>query len=212
MSPLGKQLVAEANRLGIVLDASHASDDVLDQLIELSKSPILLSHSGCKALFDHPRNVDDARLRKLAASGGVIQINSLGAYLKALPVSAERKLALAQLEQEYGDAEALTPERAAAYRKARNELNHRYPPVRATFDDYMRHLLHALEVAGPEHVGIGADWDGGGGVEGLDDVSQLPKITARLLQAGYTRAQIADIWSGNVLRVMRQAEAQRSAR
>ncbi|HEY6880237.1 MAG TPA: membrane dipeptidase, partial [Polyangiales bacterium] len=94
LSERGRALVSEANRLGVVLDGSHASDAVLDQLIELSRTPVILSHSGCKAVYDHPRNVDDARLRKLAASGGVIQINSLGDYLTATPDDPERKAAL----------------------------------------------------------------------------------------------------------------------
>ncbi len=81
LSDLGKQFVAEANRLGVVVDASHASDDVLDQVIQLSKTPVLLSHSGCKAVFNHPRNVDDERLRALAASGGVIQVSAYSDYM-----------------------------------------------------------------------------------------------------------------------------------
>jgi membrane dipeptidase len=206
LSPLGKQLVAEANRLGIVLDASHSSDDVLDQMIELSRTPVLLSHSGCKAVFDHPRNVDDQRLRKLAASGGVIQINSLGSYLKHIPAIPARDKALAELSAKYGPAANLSPERAAELRQARRAIDQQYPLERATFEDFMKHLLHALRLVGPEHVGIGADWDGGGGVVGMEDVASLPKITARLLQEGYSPSDIEKIWSGNVLRVLRAAE------
>jgi membrane dipeptidase len=113
LSPLGRQFVAAANRLGIILDASHASDDVLDQLITLSATPIILSHSGCKAVFDHPRNVDDERLRKLAASGGVIQINSLSSYLIATPRSPGRDAALGAVYAHIGDMAALTPARMA---------------------------------------------------------------------------------------------------
>lgn len=206
LSPLGKQLVVEANRLGIMLDASHASDDVLDQMIELSRTPVMLSHSGCKAVFDHPRNVDDARLRKLAASGGVIQINSLGAYLKHIPPNPRRDKALAELAAKYGPAAGLSPDKAAELRQARRAIEKQYPLERATFDDFMKHLLHALRLVGPEHVGIGADWDGGGGVAGMDDVTALPKITARLLQEGYSAADIEKIWSGNALRVLKAAE------
>lgn len=206
LSPLGKQLVVEANRLGIMLDASHASDDVLDQMIELSRTPVMLSHSGCKAVFDHPRNVDDDRLRKLAASGGVIQINSLGAYLKHIPPNPRRDKALAELAAKYGPAAGLSPDKAAELRQARRAIEKQYPLERATFDDFMKHLLHALRLVGPEHVGIGADWDGGGGVAGMDDVTALPKITARLLQEGYSAADIEKIWSGNALRVLKAAE------
>jgi len=94
LSPLGKQFVAEANRLGVVLDGSHSSDEVLDQLITLSKTPVILTHSGCKAVFNHPRNVDDARIKALAASGGVIQVDAYSSYLIETPKNAERDAAL----------------------------------------------------------------------------------------------------------------------
>ena len=206
LSPFGKQLVAEANRLGIVVDASHASDDVLDQLMELSKTPVLLTHSGCKAVYAHPRNIDDARLRKLAAGGGVIQINSYSEYVIPTPANADRQKALAALFAQLGRPDALSPENVAALARGRAEIERKYPIPRATFDDFMKHLLHALQVAGPDHVGVGLDWDGGGGVTGMEDVAALPKITERLLQAGYTEQDLAKIWSGNLLRVLRAAE------
>lgn len=206
LSSLGKQLVAEANRLGMVLDASHASDTVLDQMLELSKTPIILSHSGCKAVFDHPRNVDDERLRKLAAKGGVIQMNSLGGYLKQLPANPARDAAIAQLNAKYGPSSLLTPEKTEEMRRARVAIDKQYPAERAEFEDFMRHLLHALKLVGPNHVGIGADWDGGGGVNDFEDITALPKITERLLAAGYSAADIEKIWSGNVLRLLKAAE------
>jgi membrane dipeptidase len=189
-----------------VLDASHASDDVFDQLIALSKTPILLSHSGCKAVFDHPRNIDDARLRKLAAAGGVIQVNSMSDYLIASPPNPERKAALEELYKKAGDRKQLDAAARAAFTRERLAIDQRFPVPRASFDDFMKHVLHALEVVGPEHVGIGADWDGGGGVTGMEDVSALPKITERLLAAGYSQADLQKIWSGNVLRVLHAAE------
>lgn len=206
LSPLGRQLVADANRLGIVLDQSHASDAVFDQLLALSKTPIVLSHSGCRAVYDHPRNIDDDRLRRLAASGGVIQINSYGEYLMKLPEAPERKAALKALSTEFGPMDQLTPERREAFRAAYIELSRRYPAPKASLDDVMKHLLHALKVAGVDHVGIGLDWDGGGGVDGMEDVSGIPAITARLLAAGYTKQDLEKIWGGNVLRVLRAAE------
>ncbi len=168
LSPAGRALVAEANRMGILIDQSHASDEVFDQLLEISKAPIVLTHSSSRAIHDHPRNLDDARIRRLAASGGVIQVNSYASYVTDVS---------------------------------------QHP---ATFEDYMAHVLHILKVAGPEHVGFGADWDGGGGVVGMEDVTALPKITARLLQEGYTEQQIGQMWSGNLLRVL--GEAQRIGR
>jgi len=204
LSPLGKQAVVEANRLGMVLDASHASDDVLDQLIERSKTPVILSHSGCKAVFNHPRNVDDGRLRKLAASGGVIQINSLSDYLMATPDDPARKQAMHALFERSFPLYDLTAQGRVAFEHERLAIERAHPEPHATFEDFMKHLLHALEVVGPDH--IGADWDGGGGVTGMEDVASIPKITERLLAAGYTEGDLAKIWSGNVLRLLREAE------
>jgi membrane dipeptidase len=207
LSPAGKALVAEANRLGIVLDASHASDQVFDQLLELSRAPIVLSHSGSDAIHEHARNIDDARIRRLARQGGVIQVNAYGGYLIPIEQSEARKAAMDALEDRFGEQESLDATQVAAYLRERDAIDARFPVARATFADYMKHLLHILQVAGPEHVGIGADWDGGGGVAGLEDVGDLPKITQALLDAGYDEQDIANIWGGNVLRVLRQAEA-----
>jgi membrane dipeptidase len=209
LSPLGKALVAEANRLGIVLDASHASDAVLDQLLELSQAPIILSHSGFKAVYDHPRNIDDERLRRIAAAGGVISMNSLPAYLQRVDVPPERAAALAPLMRRFMNFGELTPEAAAQFVADRDAINRQFPVRPVDFDDFMAHLLHALKVVGPEHVAIGLDWDGGGGVIGMDDVTAIPRITARLLAEGYNEADIGKVWSGNVLRVLRAAEATR---
>ena len=206
LSPKGRALVEQANRLGIVLDASHASDQVFDQLLELSKTPIVLSHTSADAIHDHPRNIDDARLRKLAAQGGVIHVNALGAYLVPTPKIAQREQALDALKQRFGAHSELTPQQIQQWRREQAAIDREYPIPRASLDDYMRHLLHILKVAGPEHVGIGADWDGGGGVTGLEDVSALPKITARLLAAGYSERDIRNIWGGNLLRVVRAAQ------
>lgn len=204
LSPLGKQVVVEANRLGIVLDASHASDDVLDQLIELSRTPIILSHSGCKAIANHPRNVDDERLRKLAAKGGVIQMNSM--YVITAPKNSEHEKAVAELRARYGRTSTLPPDKLMQLAREQRALDEKFGVPRATFDDFLRHLMHALEVVGPDHVGIGADWDGGGGVEGMNDIAALPRITEALLKAGYSEADVQKIWGGNLLRVLRAAE------
>jgi len=207
LSPLGKQLLAEMNRLGIVPDASHSSDQVLDDLLALSKTPVLLTHSGCKAIYDHPRNIDDAHLKALAAQGGVIQMNAYGAYLRASTPNPERQKAMAALMGQMREDAKLSPEKRAELLSKRQEIDRLYPERdKATFDDFMAHMLHALKVAGPDHVGIGLDWDGGGGVVGLEDVVDLPKITNALLKAGYSEADIQKIWSGNVLRVLKAAE------
>ena len=207
LSPAGKALLAEMNRIGVVPDLSHSSDAALDDALAMSKTPIILSHSGCRAVFDHPRNIDDAHLRALAAKGGVIQINTM--YVHDSGLAPERKAALGALEAKYAETRVLSPAERAAYLAERHATEQRWPVVNGPkFADVMANLLHALKVAGVDHVGIGADWDGGGGVPGLSDVGALPRITDGLLRAGYSRADIARIWSGNVLRVLAAAEAE----
>jgi len=207
LSPKGKSLVTEANRLGLILDASHASDAVFDQLLELSKAPIVLSHTSSDAEFDHPRNIDDARIKRLAEKGGVIHVNAYGGYLISIPKIPEREAALEALSDKYGDESERDEAAIQAYLGERAKIDKQYPVPEASLDDYMRHLLHILKVAGPAHVGIGADWDGGGGVKGLEDVSALPRITERLLAAGYSESDIRAIWGGNLLRVLGDVEA-----
>ncbi|KAA9020792.1 dipeptidase [Sphingobium limneticum] len=208
LSPLGKELLKEMNRLGIVPDASHSSDQVLDDLLALSTTPILLTHSGCKAVYGHPRNIDDDHLKALAAKGGVIQMNAYGTYLRASKPNPQRQEALKALFGQLREDAKLSPEKRAELLAKRQEIDRLYPDTdRPTFDDFMAHMLHALKVVGPDHVGVGADWDGGGGVVGMEDVVDLPKITAALLKAGYSEADIQKIWSGNVLRVLAANEA-----
>jgi membrane dipeptidase len=142
LSPLGKAFVAECNRLGIVPDASHASDDVFDQMLALSTTPIILSHSGARAVFDHPRNIDDARIKRLAAAGGVIQINSYSEYLVTTPPNPAREAALRALTAKYGPFRALPPERLKSYVAERHAIEAQYPVPRARFADFMAQILH----------------------------------------------------------------------
>ena len=210
LSPAGRSFVAEANRLGMVIDASHASDASLDQMIALSEAPLILSHSGCKDVFDHPRNVDDARLRALAAKGGVIQINAFSAYMVPTPRIPEREAALKDLAKSLGvSGQDMTDGQRKGFTEGRKSIDARWPVPRANIDDFMKHMLHALAVIGPDHVGVSGDFDGGGGIDGLNDVSDYPEITRRLLAAGYSPADINKIWGGNALRVLKTAEAVR---
>lgn len=204
LSPLGRKWVAEMNRLGMVIDGSHSSDATFDQMLELSKTPLILSHSGPKAAFEHPRNIDDARLRKLAAKGGVVQLNSL--FLSPSNKSAERDALSKRAEA----LNTLTPEEQRKLAADFAALDARAPANDASFEMFMASLLHTLKVVGVDHVGIGADWDGGGGVKGMNDVAALPRITEALLKAGYSEADIAKIWSGNVLRVLAAADKGRT--
>nr|WP_225206731.1 dipeptidase [Novosphingobium huizhouense] len=207
LSPLGVQLLAQMNRVGVVPDLSHSSDAALADALRLSRTPIVLSHSGCRAVYDHPRNVSDDQLRALAAKGGVIQINSV--YLHKAEPNPARTAAMEALEKQYPEGATLSREQRAAYLSARHEIDRRYPEQgRATFDMFMANLLHAIRIAGIDHVGIGADWDGGGGVVGMEDVASLPKITAALQAEGFSETDIAKVWSGNILRVLAEAEAE----
>ena len=200
LSPLGRQWVAEMNRLGMVVDASHSSDAAFDQMLALSKTPIILSHSGPKAIHDHPRNLDDERMRRLARAGGVMQMNSL---FLAYENRSDERTAIRARQAKWLD---LTPEERRQLVADKTALDARQPFTAADFETFMKSMLHAIRVMGVDHVGLGADWDGGGGVPGMEDVSQLPKITARLRKEGYSDRDIEKIWSGNVLRLLRQAE------
>lgn len=209
LSPAGKELAALANDLGMVLDASHAADSVFDDLIALSRAPIMCSHSGCRAIHDHPRNLDDARIKTLAAKGGTIQINSYNDYLVTVAPDPARAKAAGALYAKLENLSGMTPDAAAAaVREAVagiKALDAKYPQAKATFEDYMKHVTHALDLVGPDHVGVGCDWDGGGGVIGMEDVASIPKITERLVKLGYSEAQLANFWGGNALRVLKAA-------
>lgn len=207
LSDKGRALVREANRLGILLDVSHASNAVFDQVLAQSSAPVIASHSSSHAVNAHPRNLDDERLRQLAAKGGVVQVTAYSDYLIPLTPNPERNKALAALGARYRNLAALSPDQARALFAERAEIDRRFPQPRADLDVFMKHLLHVLEVVGPRNVGIGADWDGGGGVTGLEDVSQLPRVSQRLLDAGYSEQDLADIWGGNLLRVLQAAQA-----
>jgi membrane dipeptidase len=213
LSPKGRELAVLANNLGMMLDASHASDDVFDQMAEMSRSPIICSHSGCRAVFDHPRNLDDARIRKLGAIGGTIQINSYNGYLIAEPPNPDRAKARGALFAKLEKLDSMTPKDAAAAVKevaaGMTALDKQYLVPKASFETFMAHVTHALDLVGPEHVGIGCDWDGGGGVTGMEDVAALPRITERLVKLGYTESQLGGFWGGNVLRVLGKAQAAR---
>jgi membrane dipeptidase len=201
LSPLGRAWVEEMNRLGLVIDASHSSDAAFDQLVELSRVPIVLSHSGPKAIYDHPRNIDDARMRRLARSGGVMFVNSV--FLAPLDNSPERD-AISERHENWADLDA---DGRARLLRDRAALDAQRPYTQADFEIFMRSLLHSIAVMGVDHVGLGADWDGGGGVIGMEDVSLLPRITARLRREGLSQADIAKIMGGNLLRVLRRVQS-----
>jgi membrane dipeptidase len=205
LSPLGRAWVSEMNRLGMVIDASHASDASFDQMLAQSTAPILLSHSGSRAMFDHPRNLDDARLRKLAASGGALCFSTI--YLSKAEMGEERSALFDKSEH----ISSLNPAEQTELSARWIAMDKTAPIWSSTFDQYMTALLHVIAVAGPDHVCFGADFDGGGGIAGLQNVSDLPRITARLKAAGYADADLQKMWSGNVLRILRAAQTHAAA-
>lgn len=201
LSPLGRQWVAEMNRLGMLIDGSHSSDAALDQMLALSRVPVVLSHSGPRAIYDHPRNLDDARMRRLARAGGVMFMNTI--FLAPDDRSEERNA----IEERQRNWHRLTSAERRRLLADKAALDAQRPFTTATFDLFMRSMLHSIAVMGADHVGLGADWDGGGGVLGMEDISLLPRITERLRSEGFSERDIAKIMGGNLIRVMRQAQA-----
>jgi membrane dipeptidase len=201
LSPLGKQWVAEMNRLGIVIDASHSSDAAFDQMLALSKYPIILSHSSLRSANDHPRNLDEARLKALAAKGGAICISTI--FMSDMNMTPAR----GELFGQYERIGTLSPAQQAELNRKWRELDKTEPLWAADFERYMAMVLRAIEVGGVDHICFGADWDGGGGLEGIEDISALPKVTERLKAAGYSDADIEKMWSGNVLRILAAQQA-----
>ena len=204
LSPAGRDLVDQLNKAGIMVDVSHTGKQTMMQAAELSRAPIIASHSGVKAVADTARNLDDEQLRKIAEVGGVAQMVALGAYVK-LPTS-EQQAARTALDTEYLTKDRNVPEIDAAYRARRVEITAMAPE--ATVSDFVDHIDHAVKVAGVDHVGIASDFDGGGGVEGWKDASETQNVTEELVARGYSEADIGKIWGGNLLRVMEAVEAE----
>lgn len=201
LSPLGERWVAEMNRLGMVIDASHASDAAFDRMLALSRTPLALSHSSPRACFDHPRNLDDGRIRALAAKGGVIAASTI--FLSPFNAGPERLAMFREIE----GIGLLSPEEQENLTFRWRALDRAEPMWTADVDACMAALLHAIDVAGIDHVAFGADFDGGGGLPGLEDVTRLSRITERLLASGLSEAELAKVWGGNLLREFREALA-----
>lgn len=203
LSPLGREWVKEMNRLGVVIDGSHASDAAFDQMVALSETPLLLSHTSPKALSDLPRNLDDARIRKLAASGGAICVSTI--FLSPMNLPPAKAEVFGKLDR----IASMSPAEQTRFVKDWNALEKSEPLWAVDFEEYMVAVLHVIKVAGVDHTCFGGDWDGGGGFEGFRDITALPKVTARLKQAGYSDGDIEKMWSGNMLRILEAADAAR---
>jgi membrane dipeptidase len=208
LSQLGRQMVAELNRWGVMVDISHPSKASMLQTAELSQAPIIASHSAVRALCDHSRNLDDEQLMALKRNGGVAQIVAFSGYVKCGNESVERQQAMRALREELGRSPQQPAEaQRAEYQRRMRELDARYPPPpRATVADFVDHIDYAVRLIGLDHVGISSDFDGGGGVEGWNDASETLNVTVELVRRGYTEEQIAQLWSGNLLRVMEECD------
>jgi len=206
VSDFGAEVIREINQKGIMIDVSHISDTAFYDVINLSKAPVIASHSCARALCDNPRNMSDDMLRVLAEKDGVIQMCILSAYVKTPVKQPERDSAKAEVKKKYGDYYSLDVEGKKLFLDAWYGVDKVFPAKLATVSDVVDHIDHIVKVAGIEHVGIGTDFDGGGGVEGCYDVSEMKNITAELLRRGYTEKEINMIWSGNLLRVFAEVE------
>jgi membrane dipeptidase len=206
LSPFGEQVVEEMNRLGIMVDVSHVSDQAFYDTLEVTRTPVIASHSCARALCNNPRNLSDAMLKALAENGGVIQMCIMSTYVKKPDPYPERDEALAELMDTYYGSKDLSKEEEAKATEAFQEINREFPIEWATVADAVDHIDHIVELIGIDHVGIGTDFDGGGGVDGCNDVSEIGNITLELVKRGYTEEQIRKIWGGNLIRVFGEVE------
>ena len=202
LSDFGREVVAACNRLGMMVDISHASDRSFYDVLKVSRAPVIASHSSCRALAASPRNLTDEMIRSLAAKGGVVQICFLSNYVRSPKPNPAREKALQELQAKYGARRDIQDE--ALRQKAREEyeaLNAKYPEEKATLRELVDHIEHVIKLVGVDYVGIGTDFDGGGGVLGCDDVSEMYRVTEELVRRGRTEEEIAKIWGGNIMRV-----------
>ncbi|MDH4220490.1 MAG: dipeptidase [Candidatus Aminicenantes bacterium] len=208
LSEFGKQVVAECNRLGIMVDVSHISDKSFFDVIQVSKAPVIASHSSVHVLCDHPRNLSDEMLNALATNGGVIQICLVSSFLITTEPNPERDKALAELREKYGSwSDVKDEETREKMRQEYAAIREAYPEEKASVKDLVDHIDCVVDLVGVDHVGIGTDFDGGGGIEGCEDVSEMPHITEELLRRGYSEEDIQKIWGGNLMRVFREVSA-----
>ena len=204
LSPFGKKVVEEMNRLGIMVDISHVSDSAFYQVLEISKAPAIASHSSCRYFTPGwERNMSDEMIKKLAEKGGVIQINFGSSFLKK--DIREKSSAVYSYISNYVSRNKLTPKEEKEFR---TKYYAEHNPGYASVKDVVAHIDHVVKLVGIDYVGLGSDFDGVGDSlpEGLKDVSQYPNLIYELLKAGYSEKDIEKICSGNILRVWSEVE------
>jgi membrane dipeptidase len=209
LTDFGRDVIREMNRLGMMVDVSHVSDKTFRDVLSVSKAPVIASHSNCRALCDHPRNMSDEMIRALAAKGGVIQINYHVGFLSQEFRSAERShpeinqsIAL-EVQKRCGDKEGC--QLIEGDRITREYVEQGKLP-RVDWTKIIEHIDHAVKVAGVDHVGLGSDFDGANMPFGMEDVTGLPKITEALLRKGYSEGDVKEILGENTLRLMADVE------
>jgi len=207
LTPFGKDVVRELNRLGIMVDISHVADKTFFDALEVTKAPVIASHSSCRAISNAPRNMTDDMLRALSKNGGVVMINYNAGFLseeyRAAKRSPELNARIQTVTKQCGENEACSireSERINQEAMTKGDL----PKV--TWEKIIEHIDHAVKVAGIDHVGLGSDFDGAVMPLGMEDVSMLPRITDALLKKGYSEKDIQKILGGNILRVMEDVE------
>ena len=210
LSDFGIEVVREMNRTGMMIDVSHISDSSFYEVLSLSSAPVIASHSCARAVCDHPRNLSDDMLRKLAENRGVVQMCILSDYVKKPEPYPARDSAFQAVKDKYGNFYNLTPEQEKMAWKDWDRVDSLFPVNLATIADVVDHIDHIVEIAGIDNVGIGTDFDGGGGLADCEDVSKLGGITLELVKRGYTEEEIIKIWGGNIMRVMNEVQEARA--
>ncbi|HEY5511585.1 MAG TPA: dipeptidase [Prolixibacteraceae bacterium] len=206
LSAFGKEVVAEMNKTGMMIDVSHISDASFMDVIRLSKYPIIASHSCARAICDNPRNLTDPDLKALAKNGGVIQMCFLSDYIKVPDPDPKRDSAMTAVRNKYNDFQDLSDEKMKVARQEYRETLKKFPEKLATVKDMVDHIDHIVKVIGIDYVGIGTDFDGGGDLSGCRDVSQMGNVTLELVKRGYSENDIRKIWGGNFMRVFREVQ------
>lgn len=223
VSNLGKQVIAQMNKLGMMIDVSHPSKQSMKDMITLSKAPIIASHSSARALCDHSRNLDDEQLEWMKSNGGVIQTVAFSAYINSEKHDAYASILNEKVESlaktkgvkmisrdqirnlDATEREIYIKQYRAIVKEAKQLMNNLKPkPVDVA--DYVDHIDYLVKKIGIAHVGISSDFDGGGGIYGWSDASETLNVTAELLKRGYSENEIAQLWGGNLLRVLDKVE------
>jgi len=217
LTEFGARVVKRMNELGMMVDVSHTSEQTVADVLRLTKVPVIASHSGARAVGDHPRNLSDDQLRAIATQGGTIQVLFVPGFLNPEPFDpAGDRLAgdlMVRVKAHYAaHAIGADPAVDAAFEADYRALCANHPPPRAAVKDVVDHIEHVAKIAGIDHVGIGSDFDGGVWLTDCEDVAQVPRITAELLRRGYSETDIRKIWGGNLLRVFEQVIASAETR